>query len=119
MYIFPANSPSGGSSVTTELGNSYTGQASSNTLTVSNVDLGTAATDRISVIGITVNDGGEIPLKVEIENSSGTLVQCSVIIETGTSSSFYSGGPFAAATSHACGLYSLQQGLLRLAQQVM
>ena len=50
MYIFPANSPSGGSSVTTELGNSYTGQASSNTLTVSNVDLGTAATDRISVI---------------------------------------------------------------------
>ena len=110
MYIFPANSPSGGSSVTTELGNSYTGQASSNTLTVSNVDLGTAATDRISVIGITVNDGGEIPLKVEIENSSGTLVQCSVIIETGTSSSFYSGGPFAAATSHACGLYSLPTG---------
>ena len=118
MLVFPSSigffgdttASGGASNVTVELGDSYTGSASSNTLTVSNVDLGTAATDRVSVIGVAVNDGGEIPLKVEIKNSSSAFVQCGVIIETGTSSSFHGGGPFAAATGHACGLYSLPTG---------
>ena len=100
----------GAAGVTVELGDSYTGSASSNTLTISSVDLGTAALDRVSVIGVAVNDGGQIPLKVEIKNSSSAFVQCGVIIETGTSSSFNGGGPFAAATGHACGLYSLPTG---------
>ena len=104
---FPSRGAAG---VTLELGDSYTGAASSNTLTVSNVALGTAATDRVSVIGVAVNDGGQIPLKVEIKNSSSAFVQCGVIIETGTSSSFHADGPFAAATGHACGLYSLPTG---------
>ncbi len=115
---FGAVASAGGAAAVTlehcDASSSHTGQASSNAITFSNVDLGTQALDRVTVLGITTDNGNGVPITYEIENTAGTLVSCANIIAAAPSgsggpypTSYAAGGSPAASTSHTCSLYSL------------